>query len=424
MKNNRKLKIAVWHNLPSGGGKRALYHHVEGLTKRGHAVEIWCPPIADTAYLPLTDFAVENILPFEWEFPSESGRINNILYPYREIQTKLLAMERHCALCAEQIISKNFDVLFANSCLLFRTPPLARMVKNIPSILYLQEPYRWLYEALPNLPWLALHGAGTSPFSPKNLRRHLRDLIRIQGLRVQARDERTNAGEFARILVNSCFSRESVLRAFGLDADVCYLGVSGELFRPIGIQRERQVIGLGSFTHEKGIDTAIQALATIPKTKRPGLTWIGNVSNPRYYKEMTALASSLGVQYEPKLNVPEDEVINMLNRAAVMLYTSRLEPFGFAPLEANACATPVVAVAEGGVRETIHHLQNGLLVHDRDPMALGRSVLTILEDRELACRLGQTGREMVEDNWSWEVAVDNLEAQLVKAVTVSNGNAG
>jgi len=35
------MKIAVWHNLPSGGGKRALYHHVRGLVERGHRVESW-----------------------------------------------------------------------------------------------------------------------------------------------------------------------------------------------------------------------------------------------------------------------------------------------------------------------------------------------------------------------------------------------
>jgi hypothetical protein len=30
------MKIAVWHNLGSGGGKRALYDHVVGLLARGH----------------------------------------------------------------------------------------------------------------------------------------------------------------------------------------------------------------------------------------------------------------------------------------------------------------------------------------------------------------------------------------------------
>jgi len=50
-----------------------------------------------------------------------------------------------------------------------------------------------------------------------------------------------------------------------------------------------------------------------------------------------------------------------------MVYSARLEPFGLAPLEANACATPVVAVAEGGVRESIRNGVNGVLISERRP---------------------------------------------------------
>lgn len=32
------MKVAIWHNLPSGGGKRALYLHTRGLVERGHVV--------------------------------------------------------------------------------------------------------------------------------------------------------------------------------------------------------------------------------------------------------------------------------------------------------------------------------------------------------------------------------------------------
>ena len=47
--------------------------------------------------------------------------------------------------------------------------------------------------------------------------------------------------------------------------------------------------------------------------------------------------------------------MTQIHSTAAMLYAPRLEPFGLAPLEANACGLPVIAVPEGGVRETVVH---------------------------------------------------------------------
>jgi len=412
----RKLRIAIWHNLRSGGGKRALFEHAKGLAARGHHIEVWSPSTADLSYLPMSEFVKEHVLPFEWQPPVQAGRIENILYFYRTIASKLAAMESHCLACANEISAGSFDVLLVNPCIYFRSSPLGRMLKSLPSVYYLQEPYRWLYEALPKLPWLALPDSGSSPYSPKNLKLLMRDLIKVQGFRLQAREERENTGGYDKILVNSLYSRECVLRSLGLDATVCYLGVDSEMFHPGGAVRENFVVGLGSVTPEKGVDVAIRAIATIPVEKRPELKWIGNVADKDYHRGMVELATELDVRFEVKINLSDVELVDLLNRAALLLYTPQLEPFGFSPLEANACETPVVAIAEGGVRETVYHRKNGLLVNERDPEALGQAVLELLDDEPLAQRLGIAGRRMVEELWTWDAAVDRLEQHLLKVV--------
>lgn len=412
------MKIAVWHNLPSGGAKRALYEQVKGLKRRGHMIEVWCPSSADGGYLPLSDLVAEHVIPFAWEDPSAEGRIRNLMYPFRSVHSRLAAMERVCAACAQEIADKGFDLLFSNSCMYFRAPPIGRMVGRLPRVLYLQEPFRWLYEALPELPWVkAGPTLASSPLHPRNVRRTLRDWIRLQGLRLQANEERRNAASFDRILVNSLYSRESVIRAYGLDAEVSYLGIATELFRTTSETRGRFVISVGSESFEKGVDTAIRAIASIAKAQRPPLVWIANVAIPAYHKEMQLLARTLDVDFEVKMRITDTELVSLLNRAALMIYAPRLEPFGLAPLEANACGTPVVAVAEGGIRETIRHSENGLLVNDRDPAALGHAVLTLLEDVELARQLGARGREEVVTNWTWEAAIDRLDACLHSAAS-------
>jgi glycosyltransferase involved in cell wall biosynthesis len=97
------------------------------------------------------------------------------------------------------------------------------------------------------------------------------------------------------------------------------------------------------------------------------------------------------------------------------VYAPRLEPFGFAPLEANACGLPVVAVSEGGLRETIRDGVNGLLVDD-DPTAIARAVDRILTDAAYAARLSAGAEESVRREWSLPASIDRLEARLAEAI--------
>ncbi len=204
------MRIAVWHNLRSGGGKRALYYHVRGLVERGHSVEAWCPPTVDQSYLPLTDLIPEHVVPFDWRPVAARGPVGRVMAQYRTTTRMLEAMDRHCRACAEEINRGGYDVLFANACTLFRTTSIGRHVKS-PGVLYLGEPFRWLYEALPRLPWLALPPRERGAGSWRYMKRFLRDLVEVQALRIQAREEVESARAFSTILVNSWFSRESVL---------------------------------------------------------------------------------------------------------------------------------------------------------------------------------------------------------------------
>ena len=406
------MRIAVWHNLPSGGGKRALHDHVRGLVDRGHTLESWCPSSADQAFLPLRELITEHVVPFSWEPMKARNSLNRGISLYRDVVNHLAAIDRHCQQCAVEINRGGFDLLLAHACMFFHAPFIGRYVKA-PKVLYLQEPYRWLYEAAPTLPWAALPKSQSSRWSPGYLRDSLRDMLKVQGLRVQAREESINARTFDVILVNSFFSRESILRAYGVDAKVCYLGIDTEKFVYRNQPREEFVIGLGAIMPRKNIKLVIEALSRVGEP-RPPLVWVGDAANADYLENLRRLAHSFGVLFEPRISVDDKELVDLLNRALVMVYAPRLEPFGFAPLEANACGLPVIAVAEGGVRETVTDKVNGIVV-EHDPQAIASAVEFLLNDREYACNLGQQGRCLVEEQWSLEAAVDRLEDRLAQA---------
>ncbi len=406
------MKIAVWHNLPSGGGKRALYNHVKGLVERGHSVEAWCPATTDQTFLPLSEVISEHALPFDWEPIKSSNRILRHTTTYRNIVSKLHAMDQHCRQCANQINAGNFDLVFANSCMFFRVAPIGRYVKT-RRVLYLQEPYRWLYESLPRLPWLArppMHAW----YSPHYLKEFVYDLLQVQGPRIQAREERLNAEAFDRILVNSHYSRESILRSYGLDATVCYLGVDAEKYIDRHKPREGFVLGIGAFVPEKNIEFVLEAVSNISNS-HPKLLWVGNVASQSYLEELKRLAVSKDVCFESRIRVDDEELVSLLNRASVLAYAPRLEPFGYAALEALACGLPVVAVAEGGVRETVIDGVNGFLV-ENNPGAMAEAIERILSNPQLAKQLGVSGQNLVSERWSIAASIDRLEKQFNEVI--------
>ena len=396
------MRIAVWHNLPSGGAKRALYDQVRGLVARGHKVEAWCPPTADQGYLPLRDLVHEHVVPLAIKSPLKSEsqflRVPSLrqkVNPFAwSVRLRLNAMNRHCRECARQIHAEQFDLLFAHCCMFFHTPAIARFVK-IPRILYLQEPNRPLYESSPDLPWLAASWAVSDLFDPYFWKKTAVRKLKLPGIRVQGREERNNAKAFDQILVNSLFSRESVLRAFGLDSRVCYLGVDTDKFIRQDKPRETFAICVAALLPPKNIEFVIVSLAKMPAAVRPRLLLVANMIYEPYLAQISTLAMRVGVKLELKLRIDDAELVDLLNRARMMLYAPRLEPFGYAPVEANACGLPVIAVAEGGVRETIQHEVNGLLV-DSDPQIMADAIERLLIDDQLHQRLSENAFQIAQ----------------------------
>ncbi|MEZ0609686.1 glycosyltransferase family 4 protein [Fibrella sp. WM1] len=413
------MNIAIWHNLPSGGASRALHQHIKGLAERGHQLTVYTTSLADSDYLDVNQYAgAPKVVPLDMTIRIRHkyrDRLRSIAYlPDTQVERMLEA----CRQSAAQIEAGGHDVLFANSCQTFMMPYIGRFVK-LPKVLYLGEPNRSLFEAFPTQRWSALPPAEGRWLDAAYRQAFWRDLFEQRQARVRVREELLNYESFDKVLVNSYFSNESVIRAYGADhqggtqrSEVCYLGIDTHLFPYHDLPRQPFVLGLGAFFPHKRPDTAIRALAQLPAERRPPLVWVGNMGNSLYVNEVVQLSQQLGVDFQPRERVTQDELTHLLNTATCLLYTSELEPFGFAPLEANACGLPVVAVAEGGIRETVIDGQNGLLF-PRDPAQLAMGVDRLLHDSVLHRRLSEQGRAMVADKWDTASAIDRLENALL-----------
>ncbi len=81
---------------------------------------------------------------------------------------------------------------------------------------------------------------------------------------------------------------------------------------------------------------------------------------------------------------------------------SRLEAFGIALIEAMACGKPVVASSIPGVSEVVEEGVTGFLVPPKDAPALAEAISRIIQDKNLASKMGRKARERVEGNYTWE----------------------
>jgi glycosyltransferase involved in cell wall biosynthesis len=105
-------------------------------------------------------------------------------------------------------------------------------------------------------------------------------------------------------------------------------------------------------------------------------------------------------------HVPHDRVGTYYKGATLLVNPSLSESFGNSLIEAMMYGLPVVATRVGGMMYTVDNGSTGLLVDPADPQALANAICEVLEDRERACRMGETGRQRAMEKFSWDGAAD------------------
>ena len=94
----------------------------------------------------------------------------------------------------------------------------------------------------------------------------------------------------------------------------------------------------------------------------------------------------------------------------VLPSVSSYEGFGIVQLEALSCGKPVVTTTLPGVREVDSDGAATLHVSPGDITELSQAITKILSDDELAQQMGQMGRALALEQYSWSKVVDQLEA--------------
>jgi D-inositol-3-phosphate glycosyltransferase len=215
----------------------------------------------------------------------------------------------------------------------------------------------------------------------------------------------------------------------GVEHSVFFPRGQGEARDRLHLGTGRLVLFVGRLQPHKGPDLAIRTVAEAVRrepatTKDVVLAVVGGQSGGDGVDEvgeLMRLAAQAGIDdrvmfFPPQ---PQTRLADFYSAANVVLVPSRSESFGLVALEAQACGTPVLGAATGGLRYVVRHGRTGYLVMGRDPGPYAERLLDLLDDPVAARRMGQAG-EAHARRYTWDATTASVLSVYEELVGTGN----
>ena len=174
-----------------------------------------------------------------------------------------------------------------------------------------------------------------------------------------------------------------------------YIGVELDAFRPGARAEHPMLLYLGRLKRYKRIELLFDVLEQIPEAT---LEMAGE-GDHRELLEHEIARRGLAPRVLMHGHVSEEKKLELFQRAWVNMTASSAEGWCLTVMEAAACGTPSVAMAVGGLPESIVDGETGLLAET--PEELVEKTRLIVEDAELRDRLGERARERLQE-FTWD----------------------
>lgn len=204
----------------------------------------------------------------------------------------------------------------------------------------------------------------------------------------------------------------------GVDPSLFFLKTTAPPLREsLRIPRESSVVGMVAMLRpEKGHTVFLQAASQILKKAPDTFFLIAGEGEER--AKLEVFAKKLGIDSRVRFLGVRIDIPEFLSVFDVAVLSSHpvVEAFSNSVLEYMAAAKPVVATHVGSLRELVEEGKTGFLVEPGDWETMGKRILTLLQDRALAERMGRAGREKVLKEYTLDQTVKKTEALFEKLV--------
>jgi glycosyltransferase involved in cell wall biosynthesis len=256
-------------------------------------------------------------------------------------------------LAVEQLDLSGFDIVISSS------HAVAKGVLTGPDQLhvsYVHSPLRYAWDMQHEY----LREAGMARGLKSLLTRWLLHRLRLWDVRT--------ANGVDQFVANSAFIARRVRKAYRREAEVIYPPVDLSAFIPSAAARGQAYVTVSRMVPYKRVDLIVEAFAGMPDKQ---LIVIGD--GP----EMAKVRAKAGSNVQILGHLPFEAMREHVQRARAFVFAAQ-EDFGIAPVEAQACGTPVIAYGRGGAAETVRGLQQnpptGVLFEEQTVEALREAV--------------------------------------------------
>jgi len=250
--------------------------------------------------------------------------------------------------------------------------------------------------------------------------------------------ERTRWG--AIVTVSQHVAQELVAQAPHLkNLHLIYHGVDTSLFSPtngsdqwavkLGFKERPAIIHPARMLPWKGVIDSVRAMRIVREEFPDAvllitdteeiIDWVGELKG--YREQVLETIKTLGLkEHVVTQSFPYLELPTVYNHCQVVIYpTIGDEPFGLVPVEAMACAKPVIITKSGGLVESVIDGVAGFIIEKGDVNALAEKICFLLRDKEQAQRMGAAGRQHVQKHFSRERMVRQLTSLYQQVIAES-----
>jgi glycosyltransferase involved in cell wall biosynthesis len=378
----------------AGGAEKVVRLVTDGLRDRGHQVNVIATDHRLAGQRSFADVVVPEV---RGNAPVRIARFFWHQEGYRQVK--------------EAVARIRPDVVHLHTIGLF-SPSVLSATGGFPRVLTVHGPEDWTLELLSwNLP---SRSSGSGRLSVPDTARYayLRFLQRPAYLaRLRGID---------RVLTPSAYFARSVGRDVPtVPTHVLPNGI--ELPASSPVPDTSRLLYVGRLETVKGPDVLVDAFASVVRTNpRAQLTLIGRGPLQSRLEEQVA---RLGLSDNVSVTgyVSDEEKLAAYHRStAVVIPSVGPENFPTVALEALGVGRPLIASRMGGLPELVAPGENGFLVEPGDPAALARAMSRVLDDTELAARMGARSRELAE-NYSMDLFLERLETHYREVTSARQG---